>query len=308
MTLQKISEFENLQLVNVEGKDYLVGQADNLFNIAEKHHLRINILQKDDNKQQSWTLMPYYTFQELHLSNLIQNYFDDKYHVVPFKTDYEPCAKQFVNNAIQHGATPTQVENAINDTKAIERMFDDDKIGYNRPLELVMDKDCTEHIIVPASNKSMVSFNGITLAVALCEPTTQDTEAAISLFKAGSPVPCLNGMLPEDIYALHGNTIDGYDFRQFGEEDDFIAFGPYVTIDDEGLMGYSYRESYDGIHWFWVGGDHANQFILTEDKFNETKDSLDNLLEASRNRYFASWMPIKVLRLDNYGTMIHIPV
>lgn len=307
LTLQQIAEQENLQTVTVGGKEYIIGEMKYFFNIAEKHHLRINILMKDDNKQQDWTLLPYYTLEGLSVEHIIRNYMGDEYMVVNYDSEYKTYAQRFINNAIGNGASPTEVEKAINDTKAIERMFEDEKIGWRTPLDLVMDNACTEHHIVPSNSDSLVSFKGISLAIALSVPTKEETELALSLVKAGQTVPCLNGMLPEDVYALHSNNLRRYNFRVSGEDGEKIL-GPYIILDDNDSIGYAYRLSEDGIHWFWSDGEHSKQLIMGSEKFEENSNSLDRLLESSTNSRFISWMTPQKHNFSKFGNMIKLPV
>ena len=307
LTLQQIAEQEHLQTVTVDGKEYIIGEMKNYFYLAEQHHLRINILMKDDNKQQDWDLLPYYTLEGLCVDNIVRNYMGDEYVVVNFDSDYKTYAQRFINNVIRNGASPTEVEKAINDTKATERMFKNEKLGYKKSLTLVMDKACTEHHIVPSNSDFLVSFKGISLAIALSEPTQEETELAVSLVKAGKAVPCLNGMLPEDIYALHGDNIEGYKFNKFGDNDVRIL-GPYIILDDEDYLGFSYRRSCDGIHWFWVGGEHTNRCAMTIRHFDEDRNSPDYLLLTSRNSGFISWMTPQKHKADKSGEMILFPV
>lgn len=308
LSLKQIAEQEHLQVVNVDSKDYVIGDMKNYFYLAEEHHLRINILMKDENRQQNWMLLPYYTLKGLFLENIILNYFKGEYQVVSFISDYKTLALRYIDNFIKKDASPIEVEKAIADTKAIERMFEVEKLGYRKPFALVVDTDCTEHIIVPTHCNSSISFKGITLAVALSVPTKEETDLAICLVKAGKPIPCLNGMMPEDINSRYGDTIDGYDFNEFGEEGEQYMQGPYIIIDDEHCIGYSWRQSWDGVHWFWVEGNHSNHTDMKRDVFEKHRNSeLSHLLEKSANECFVKWMEIGKNKTDNYDTLFQLP-
>lgn len=305
-TLQKMvaDSSKDLQVITLnDGKEAIIGEMSyrDLFNFAHINRLRINLVAKDESQSDEWTVLPIYTCEELCLEQIILLYFQDAYQCIDFEGTYSRESAKYVGRLIRSGASPIEIEKAIQEKESITRMFKEFKLGYRSGYSLVMAKDYTEQMIL-LNYSTCLSFKHITLAYALTEVTEETTAYAAKVLLSGKNIPCVMGMMPEDVAKiLDTETKLLYGIEPRGE----YFMGPFIIIDGSGDVGFSYRESKDGKTWFWTGGEHSGSPLMDSMFFDET-ESIDLLLEKSTDEHYMMWKPVK-LEYDETRWFINLP-
>lgn len=301
----------NLEFITLEdGTEYIIGDDDtkakDFLNFAHCQRLVPCVIMKDTNVSDQWKLTPYFVKDRVRVADVVYDYFDNL-DVVSFSVDYDKRADKYVQNCIERGASPTEIGQAISDTEAIKKMYSDNKLGFDEPLSLVMDKGSTEHFIVP-ENQTKVRFKNISLAIALAEPTTDLTHKAVEYIKSGKNIPNVPGMCPEDVVnVIDEDFSEKYHFSicEKDGKDDWYQMGPFVVLDHEGYIGYAYRISFDNKVWFWQSGKHSNIDIpRLEDYWNKSNWYI---YEKANETQIAAWMaPVRKIKTNAYENLIKL--
>lgn len=291
-----------MQLVVVNGKEYLTCESNNIHRMATWLGLRMNVLHQQQGGDME--VLPCFAHDGLPIDNIIEHYYGDQYCCVS-QWEYDRYARRFVDNVVNSGASPSEIQKAIDDTRAVKKMFDEKTLASNDGHRyLIMDIDCTKHHVITAY-RSYISFMGHTFMIGLSLPTEDETRQAIDRLKHGQSVPCLCGMMPEDVRQLLSEDEQrDFDLHAY-DSDGNVFLGPYVIFDSDNYLGHAYRQTKDGKHWYWAGGCHSNYNTLSDDTFESANES--ELHRKSTDGAFCFWQAFsKPKRYEDVGGMFRL--
>lgn len=288
----------SLEIITLEdGKEYVLSNetvdSKELLNFAHCNRLIPYILKKDTNISDNWKNTGFFTNLNFDPFSMVREYLNN-YSIISSE-QYQTRALSYINNIIKKGSSPIEIEKAISDTESIKKMFSSKKLGIEYDFILLMDNDCTQHFVIPNSS-CRFSFKNISVAIALAEPDAQITQKAIDYILSGRKVPCVPGMLPEDVAKVADvdmsliYNLKIYDKDNIEDEEDYYLIGPFVVISDDGYIGFAHRYSVDGKVWFWCG-EHTNLYLTLMDRWQLEPNRL--IYENSSESNVVYWHAVK---------------
>lgn len=232
------------------------------FDFSINHRKRLEVIKRVDGEWYRTGNLPTGDFSVYDLE------LDDNYIRFCSEDDIEKKAKEMVEN---HDSSDEEFANIINSNKdaAIKALLTVKKGQYDWKHNVILKSDSLafEGLISPGGS---LQWHDIDYTLCVMEVDPEIAQRLVADVLAGKFIPCALGQMPEDFLFLHETT----DYFRTHSEDDYTGnndpdyskwiVGHFVVMDDDNSIGYSYRETYDNVHWRWQSGEHSNQCGLME--------------------------------------------
>jgi len=186
---------------------------------------------------------------------------DDSFIIGNFPNDIEERAKKLLDELTD--VSEQQIAKiSINKERALNELNTDKGI-CSWKKQLVLDKNdlSIDSIIMSGAN---IKWHSQEFAICAMDVEPEIAQKLVDAVLAGKFIPCALGQMPEDFLFLEQQS--GY-FRVSTDKDYSANNNPnrskwitgyFVVLDNECSVGYSYRVTYDGLHWRWEEGEHSN--------------------------------------------------
>lgn len=268
-----------------EKKNVLTGFKDfkTAFDFSITYHKRLEIIKRVDGV--------WYRTDKIPTDDLAAFDLDlaDKYVSCYFKSDVEHKAKE-LTEALDSNDTELAERIEHNKEKAIDEIK---KLPgkYSWKYGVILKKDDLSYDCTVSPGGSL-KWHDTDIAICAIDVDDSIAKRLVDDVLAGKFIPCALGQMPEDFLFLH----EKYDYFRTHNEDQYTGnnnpeyskwiVGDFVVMDSENSIGYSYRGTYDNIHWRWECGNHSNHSNLMKsgEDINKNEDYTFCYWQLVRNK------------------------
>jgi len=226
--------------------------------LSFKYHMPLEIIRKENGGD--WTRLHKFVNGDLRFSQVLsfKEGERDRFREILYKTEYKELADLKLKRLIDNGGSAKEYAACLEEIEATLHLFDKGMIGYDKgSIVYDMEEDKQYGPLKGDSNSSIFGFE---VCLCLMDPDEGIKEDWARRVLAGDIIPAVAGLMPEDFIGLVPKMDDGdkrFEVVYDTEAERFI--GELLIYDDFGMVGFAYRQTYDGGNtWEWTSISHTN--------------------------------------------------